>query len=270
MGDLLAALASYSQRHFQRMDRLARSAFLLDYTLGAMRVYIGEDTAEGAKDGGDGQEATRDSVLDGDAGVQQGQEGQQQQQQHRHPRMANGHARPHEQTNGNSHLGSASSSDAEFGGHDNEVLDSVAQRADSPEPVHLGPSVAVSGHKHRAEVDAEPENAKRKRRKAEAGNAGSDAGVAGDDDNEDGDDDEAEPAVGAEGIDEAEHAKDATNAARKAAANRKKKQKKKRRKAKATAVAASCGGGEEDGSAKPTTTADGKARKARRTTRTPG
>jgi hypothetical protein len=265
VGDLLAALASYSQRHFLRMDRLARSAFLLDYTLGAMRVYLGEDAADGASRGAlpaESRQSPRNMVSDGDAGAQQGQEGRQQ-QQHRQSRMANGHARPHEQTNGNSHPGSASSSDAEFGGHDHEVLASAAQRADSPEPVHIGPEGAVSGQKHRAETAAEPQRVKRKRQNAEAGNTGNDAGV-GDDDDGGGDEDEAEPAVGAEGVDDAEQPQGARNAVRKAAANRKKKQRKKR-KAKATAAAA--GGG---GAGKLKTSDGGKARKARRSTRTPG
>lgn len=38
MGEIMEGLASYSQRHFARIDRLARSAFLLDYTLAAMKV----------------------------------------------------------------------------------------------------------------------------------------------------------------------------------------------------------------------------------------
>ena len=38
VGALVDGLAAYTQRHAQRLDRLRRSAALLDYTLGAMRV----------------------------------------------------------------------------------------------------------------------------------------------------------------------------------------------------------------------------------------
>ncbi len=40
MQDLIEALASYTQRHFARMDRLVRSSFLLDYTLASMNVLM--------------------------------------------------------------------------------------------------------------------------------------------------------------------------------------------------------------------------------------
>lgn len=40
MGEIMEGLASYSTRHFARIDRLARSAFLLDYTLAAMKVHV--------------------------------------------------------------------------------------------------------------------------------------------------------------------------------------------------------------------------------------
>ena len=40
MQDLVEALASYTQRHFVRMDRLVRSTFLLDYTLASMNVLM--------------------------------------------------------------------------------------------------------------------------------------------------------------------------------------------------------------------------------------
>ena len=42
MHDLVEALASYTQRHFVRMDRLVRSSFLLDYTLASMNVVMPE------------------------------------------------------------------------------------------------------------------------------------------------------------------------------------------------------------------------------------
>ena len=42
MQDLLEALASYTQRHFVRIDRLVRSSFLLDYTLASMNVILPE------------------------------------------------------------------------------------------------------------------------------------------------------------------------------------------------------------------------------------
>lgn len=42
MQDLLEALASYTQRHFVRIDRLVRSSFLLDYTLSSMNVIMPE------------------------------------------------------------------------------------------------------------------------------------------------------------------------------------------------------------------------------------
>lgn len=38
VGEIMEGLASYSQRHFARVDRLARSTYLLDYTLAAMKV----------------------------------------------------------------------------------------------------------------------------------------------------------------------------------------------------------------------------------------
>lgn len=42
MQDLVEALASYTQRHFARIDRLVRSSFLLDYTLASMNVLMPE------------------------------------------------------------------------------------------------------------------------------------------------------------------------------------------------------------------------------------
>ncbi|DBA77464.1 TPA: hypothetical protein ACH3X1_009289 [Trebouxia sp. C0004] len=46
MQDLVEALASYTQRHFARMDRLVRSSFLLDYTLASMNVLMPEGGPE--------------------------------------------------------------------------------------------------------------------------------------------------------------------------------------------------------------------------------
>lgn len=46
MQDLVEALASYTQRHFVRMDRLVRSSFLLDYTLASMNVLMPEEDSE--------------------------------------------------------------------------------------------------------------------------------------------------------------------------------------------------------------------------------
>ena len=46
MQDLVEALASYTQRHFARMDRLVRSSFLLDYTLASMNVLTPEGGPE--------------------------------------------------------------------------------------------------------------------------------------------------------------------------------------------------------------------------------
>ncbi len=46
MQDLIEALASYTQRHFTRMDRLVRSSFLLDYTLASMNVLMPEGGPE--------------------------------------------------------------------------------------------------------------------------------------------------------------------------------------------------------------------------------
>ena len=45
VGEVMEGLASYSQRHFARIDRLARSAFLLDYTLAAMKVRLSRTCA---------------------------------------------------------------------------------------------------------------------------------------------------------------------------------------------------------------------------------
>jgi len=46
MQDLVEALASYTQRHFARMDRLVRSSFLLDYTLASVNVLMPEEAPE--------------------------------------------------------------------------------------------------------------------------------------------------------------------------------------------------------------------------------
>ena len=43
MQDLIEGLASYTQRHFARMDRLVRSSFLLEYTLASMNVLMPEE-----------------------------------------------------------------------------------------------------------------------------------------------------------------------------------------------------------------------------------
>ena len=40
VGEIMEGLASYSQRHFARVDRLARSTYLLDYTLAAMKARV--------------------------------------------------------------------------------------------------------------------------------------------------------------------------------------------------------------------------------------
>ena len=50
MQDLLEALASYTQRHFVRIDRLVRSSFLLDYTLASMNVSMPEADGDGVQD----------------------------------------------------------------------------------------------------------------------------------------------------------------------------------------------------------------------------
>lgn len=50
MQDLLEALASYTQRHFVRIDRLVRSSFLLDYTLASMNVMMPEADGNGVQD----------------------------------------------------------------------------------------------------------------------------------------------------------------------------------------------------------------------------
>ena len=47
MQDLVEALASYTQRHFVRLDRLVRSSFLLDYTLASMNVLMPEGEEAG-------------------------------------------------------------------------------------------------------------------------------------------------------------------------------------------------------------------------------
>lgn len=57
MQDLLEALASYTQRHFVRVDRLVRSSFLLDYTLASMNVVMPEEAGLSA----DGLEPLADS-----------------------------------------------------------------------------------------------------------------------------------------------------------------------------------------------------------------
>lgn len=238
VGDLLEALASYSQRHFQRMDRLARSAFLLDYTLGSNRVYLGEAAAEGGAGGQPGEDlAVRGQAEGGTAAeAAPGQD--------RAPRMANGHAQPHEQTNG--HTQSASSSDAEFGGHDPTA--SAAGMADSREPVHLGSEVVDELSRQDTEQQAEPRTAKRKRRKVDTaiGN-----GETGDGDG-DAVDDDAQQAGAAEAMDDdggdAEHAEAGADAAGRARATgpscglpegsaKQKRKKKKKRKKISTAAA---------------------------------
>ena len=54
MQDLVEALASYTQRHYVRLDRLVRSTFLLDYTLASMNVLmpaVGPDDLNGNEQG---------------------------------------------------------------------------------------------------------------------------------------------------------------------------------------------------------------------------
>ena len=167
MGSLLEALASYSQRHFQRMDRLARSAFLLDYTLGSIKVYLGEvaDSSAGRQpgdstvvgrqsEGGTGAEAAARTV---------------EAQPARPSQIANGHVRPHEQTNGHSHPQPASSSDAEFGGHDVRPPATGAAVADIREPVHLGNDVVdnASTQQEAMEQAAPKRRVKRKRHRVD-------------------------------------------------------------------------------------------------------
>eukprot|EP00850_Spirogloea_muscicola_P018245 SM000165S02206 [mRNA] locus=s165:102031:106956:- [translate_table: standard] len=48
--EVLAGLQPYTQRHFARIDRLERSTFLLDYTLGAMAVLVPEAPPPSAAD----------------------------------------------------------------------------------------------------------------------------------------------------------------------------------------------------------------------------
>lgn len=63
MQDLVEALASYTQRHFVRIDRLVRSSFLLDYTLASMNVIMPE---------ADGMDAQSIPMIDDtDASLQQ-------------------------------------------------------------------------------------------------------------------------------------------------------------------------------------------------------
>ena len=64
MQDLLEALASYTQRHFVRVDRLVRSSFLLDYTLASMNVLMPEEDDLPAE----GQEPFADPAINGVAG----------------------------------------------------------------------------------------------------------------------------------------------------------------------------------------------------------
>lgn len=51
IGEVLEGLIPYSQRHFTRIDRLERSAFLLDYTLTAMSVIEPERNVSESRDG---------------------------------------------------------------------------------------------------------------------------------------------------------------------------------------------------------------------------
>ncbi len=274
VGSLLEGLASYSQRHFQRMDRLARSAFLLDYTLGSIRVYLGEDAADTSTDGQRGEGTAVGQQPEGSTGADPAAStaADQDAQQARPPRAANGHARPHEQTNGHSHPQSASSSDAEFGGHDVGGPVAGAAAADIREPVHLGTETNDDASTQQDAVEqAEPkQRAKRKRRKvdmtatdAERGDDGADD-AGGSDAQQAAGDDAADDAGGdvedaATPVDAGQPSAPGSRGGRADGAGAKKrKKKKKRRKAVETPPA-------EASSAKASTADAGTARKAKRT-----
>ena len=275
MGSLLEALASYSQRHFQRMDRLARSAFLLDYTLGSIRVYLGEDAADTSAGGQRGEGTADGQQLEGSTGAEPAARIRPDQDARpaRPPRAANGHARPHEQTNGHSHPQSASSSDAEFGGHDVGGPAAGAAAADIREPVHLGNEVADDASTQQEAMEqAEPKRrAKRKRRTVnvtatggERGDdvaqdaVGSDAQLAADDDAADNTGGGVNAAAVSANAAGQSSAPVSSGGRADGAGAKKRKKKKKGKKAAATPLA-------DASSAKASTADAGTARKAKRT-----
>jgi len=267
VGSLLEGLASYSQRHFQRMDRLARSAFLLDFTLGSIRVYLGEDAADNVAGGQHGEGTAVGRQLEGSAGADPaaGVMPDQEAQPARPPRAANGHARPHEQTNGHSHPQSASSSDAEFGGHDAGGPAAGAAAADVREPVHLGNEVADDASTQQEAMEKESkQRAKRKRKKvdmtATGGGTGDDVAEddVGSDAQQDAGGDVEDAATPADAAGQPSALESSGGRADAAGSKRKKKKKKKRRKAVAVPVA-------DASSAKASTADAGTARKVKRT-----
>lgn len=62
IGELLEGIMPYSQRHFSRIDRLERSAYLLDYTLTSMSVIEPEVGAGGLRQKSEEKDAARDTI----------------------------------------------------------------------------------------------------------------------------------------------------------------------------------------------------------------
>ena len=69
MQDLVEALASYTQRHFTRIDRLVRSSFLLDYTLASMNVLMPEAESDAAAADALDQLESADTDVDDSTGT---------------------------------------------------------------------------------------------------------------------------------------------------------------------------------------------------------
>jgi len=70
IGDVLNAVALYSERHFSRIDRLLQKSFLLDYTLQSMMQLTAQE-AEAGEQGEEDEESeeedeTEDVELDAD------------------------------------------------------------------------------------------------------------------------------------------------------------------------------------------------------------